>query len=492
MKRYYILIIAILLSYTGFSQTKIGVDIDGEADDDQLGYSVAMSDDRLIMVVGVPYGNNDDSGYIEVLINQAGVWNTIHRFNGNNSGDLFGYSVAISGNGHKIAAGGIRNIGNGSVINGSGHVQIFSSNFARTNWTYQNEVKGEFSDDGFGYNIALSEDGKRLVIGAPYNDGVSGNDNGHIRVYDLVTNTWVPKGEINGVSIEGHFGSSVSISDDGTRIAVGAPNAGYVQVFENTSTTINWDETHKIGDLSDEGAGSLLGTDVAMSSLGDIVAIGAPSENNTGAVKVYSYEGGITWRPIPVGETGHINGVSNGDLLGSSVAISGDGTVVGVGAPGNGNGYTRVFQYDNISTNTWIRKAHIEGENTGDLFGFSVDLIASPSSANIIVGAPLNNSTGINRGHVRAYDISGVLSSKEYTQQHFKVYPNPVENSIVNIQLSSGTSLKEANLYDISGKFITSFNTKTLDVSKHKLKTGVYLLEVTTDKGKVTKKLVIK
>lgn len=47
------------------------------------------------------------------------------------------------------------------------------------------DIDGEAARDQSGISVSLSSDGKTVAIGAHYNDGVNGEDSGHVRVYKL-------------------------------------------------------------------------------------------------------------------------------------------------------------------------------------------------------------------------------------------------------------------------------------------------------------------
>ena len=48
------------------------------------------------------------------------------------------------------------------------------------------DIDGEAADDYSGHSVSLSSDGTIVAIGAYYNDG-NGSDSGHVRVYDIET-----------------------------------------------------------------------------------------------------------------------------------------------------------------------------------------------------------------------------------------------------------------------------------------------------------------
>ena len=98
------------------------------------------------------------------------------------------------------------------------------------------DIDGEAVGDWSGASVSLSADGNRVAIGAPNNDG-NGDGSGHVRIYVLSGNTWIQVGQdIDGDA--GHMvGESVSLSADGNRVAIGAdlvgkPIGGHVRVYQ--------------------------------------------------------------------------------------------------------------------------------------------------------------------------------------------------------------------------------------------------------------------
>ena len=137
--------------------------------------------------------------------------------------------------------GPTKNDGNGNL---SGHVRVYEYDAGTTTWVQLGQdIDGEAADDGSGVSVAINGNTnvlKYVAIGATGNDG-NGNLSGHVRVYeyDAGTTTWVKFGQdIDGEAADDGCGISVSLSEGGTIVAVGATgndgngaNSGHVRVF---------------------------------------------------------------------------------------------------------------------------------------------------------------------------------------------------------------------------------------------------------------------
>ena len=143
------------------------------------------------------------------------------------AGDYSGTSVSISSDGTRVAIGAILNdSSNGS---NSGHVRVYDWNSGTSLWTQVGQdIDGEAADDQFGHSVSISSDGTRVAIGAILNDGSNGSNSGHVRVFALAvfadgSTAWFQVGsDIDGEAAGDESGWSVSMSSDGTRVAIGA------------------------------------------------------------------------------------------------------------------------------------------------------------------------------------------------------------------------------------------------------------------------------
>lgn len=174
-------------------------------------------------------------------------------------------------------------------------------------------------------------------------------------------------GEIIGENFGDRFGVSLDISDDGTTLVIGASNndvngldAGQVSVYRYISSTNSYS---KIGlDFYGKAALEFFGTSVSISADGSTLVVGAPQTNgnNTyygpGRVRVYK----INVAGTQYSQFGSdINGAVTGQYFGRAVDISADGTTFIVGSrniAGSGADFGPAFGHVSVLQNKFIRK----------------------------------------------------------------------------------------------------------------------------------------
>ena len=175
--------------------------------------------------------NGSNSGHVRVYDYNGSTWTQLGLdIDGEADNDWSGNSVAMSADGTRIAIGAYGNDGNG--VN-SGHVRVYD--YDGTNWIQVGgDVDGEAAGDNSGWSVAMSADGTRIAIGAQFNGG-NGVESGHVRVYKLIGTTWHRLGgDIDGAAAGDKLGWSVAMSADGTRIAIGAP------LFDGVQQRLRW------------------------------------------------------------------------------------------------------------------------------------------------------------------------------------------------------------------------------------------------------------
>lgn len=375
--------------------------------------------------------------------------------------DRFGYSVALSADGNTLAVGAYTEASNATGLGGAqadnsadeaGAVYVFTR--SGDAWTQQAYIKASNTDayDRFGWSVSLSADGNALAVGAEREasnaTGIGGNqannfglNSGAVYAFTRTGETWTQHAYIKASNSGGNarFGESVSLSADGNTLAVGAAyensnatgvggdetdysanSSGAVYVFTRAAGI--WEQQAYVK-ASNTDASDKFGFSVSLSGDGNTLAVGAPDENgnatgvggdqadnsasNSGAVYVFTRVSGV-WAQASYVKASNTNAE---DQFGQSVALSGDGSTLAVGAPSEDSNATDIGgdQTDNSSrdagavyvfsqmSGVWMQEAYVKASNTGsnDYFGFSVSLSTDGHTLAVGAYAEDSNATGV-------------------------------------------------------------------------------------------------
>merc|ERR1712151_711448 len=268
-------------------------------------------------------------------------------------------------------------------------------------------ITGEKVHDDFGRSISLSEDGDVVAVGAPFSDS-HGKRRGSVRIFKNADGKWMQLGEtIYGEDAGDRCGRSVSLSSDGMTVAVGSTygsntngkRSGHARVFR-----LNDGRWVQVGNtMNGEVVGDYFGRSISLSADGATVAVGGPGNNNDngeGSGHVRVFgHKKGEWHQIG----GSILGETADDWFGQSVSISGDGSTIAAGAPSkNKIGSARIFKYHDNS-GKWIQKGDsLQGHDQSGRFGKSVSLSADGEV--VAIGAMLNDDeNGTNSGQVLVF-----------------------------------------------------------------------------------------
>ncbi|HSG65816.1 MAG TPA: hypothetical protein VLD39_12485, partial [Gammaproteobacteria bacterium] len=238
---------------------------------------------------------------------------------------------------------------------------------------YDHFACGGASTGHTGNSIAISRDGRIMAIGAAHESsgatGVGGDqgdntvlESGAVYVFERSGGGWEQRAYLkaSNTGLIDHFGSSVVMSHDGSTLVVSAP-------FESSGAT---------------GVGGDQGDD---------------SVPQAGAVYVFTRSGN-SWRQEAylkasnTGRAGQGDDFGDGDQFGYSIALSGDGRTLAVGAIAEDSAARGIDgdQSDDSAISSgavylfargqrgWTQQAYLKASNSqaGDLFGFSVALSA--------------------------------------------------------------------------------------------------------------------
>ena len=367
---------------------------------------------------------------------------------------FFGGDVSLSADGNTLAVGAdqARDIKNGNS-NKVGIVYVFTK--AEDGLWQQSDAllaNATGDNDSFGRSVALSADGKTLIVGAHGEDSnstvVNGDDtnndapnSGAVYVFTHSGTDWnqVAYIKANNANEGDRFGIDVAVNQDGTWLAVGAPgersdsrvingeqnnnavNAGAVYVFQLFEET--WQQQAYIK-AKDAAGDEFFGQTVSLDNAGQTLAVGAIREdssavgvngdafnneaNKSGAVYVYVREED-TWAEQAFVKASN---TSAGDNFGQTLSLSGDGNTLAVAAVNEASSATGIdgeqafddapvagAVYVFVRTEAdWAQQAYLKASNTDakDSFGIALSLSSTGDLLAIGASAEASNAVGIN------------------------------------------------------------------------------------------------
>ena len=471
--------------------TQMGLDIDGEAVSDTSGFETSLNSEGNIVAIGAYRndGNGESAGHVRVYENISGTWTQLGSdIDGEAANDNAGVSVSLNAAGNILALGAP---GHSGAIQYSGQVRMMQ--FDGTEWVQLgNDIEGTASVNGFGSSVSLSSDGTKVAIGEFGND-FNGNNSGAAWIFTFDGTIWTQVGApIYGDTNNDLFGTSVSLSSNGEIVAIAATensglisNGGQVKVYQDILGT--W--TQLGSDIYGNSNNGYAGYSLDMSNDGQIVAIGAVNDSESaslsGSVTVYQYDG-LNWNI----KGAKISGDAASIQSGYSTSLNGDGSIVAIGDIGTNSyaGRGRVLQFDGTD---WAQVASgIVGEDINDQSGYSISL--NEQGSIVAIGAINNDENGSNSGHVRVFNEAS-LSTKDLNLEVSKMFPNP-SNEYVTIEFQKILESISLQVFDVLGKQVKQIVEKGLNqisIDVRDLQPGIYLVNINTGLANKTLKLII-
>lgn len=423
-------------------------------------------------------GNGLDAGHVRVYHWDGNVWNQKGAdIDGEAADCISGYTVSMPG-ANTIAVGAPSYDG---TAGDSGQTRIFDWNGGA--WVQRGaDIGGEAVGDRSGYSVSMG-DSNNVAIGAIYNDG-NGLNAGHVRIYTWSGSAWVQRGsDIDGEAVGDHSGTAVTMPDPNT-VAIGSyPSSGTVSVYGHVRIYA-WDGSawvQKGADIVGEYHADNSGRSVSMPDA-NTVAIGAPNNagngSSAGHVRIYGWDGSA-W----VQRGGDIDGEGAMDQFGMYVSMP-DANTLAAGAPFDDNsgmdaGHVRIYTW---SGGAWLQRGtDIDGESFDD--GASV--VSMGDANTVAIGAIGNDGNGTDAGHVRVYALApGVGVNPSSVALTPYVFPNPSLGT-VTIVMDKKYRIESVMILDPTGRLIDQqegFARNNLMLALPEPK-GVYFLQVNLKDG---------
>lgn len=280
------------------------------------------------------------------------------------------------------------------------------------------DISGINIKDDSGFSVSLSDDGLRVAIGAPATDG--GSSHGVVKVYyyNRYNDSWDRIGrDISGISSGDQMGWCVSLSSDGSYLAVASPNedtGSQTTIVETDTFTDFFGYTVTTSELIDEKSGIVRvyrydNSDRSWNELDDAIDF---ELNNTSTSNVMTDIFGN------IDTTTTISG--NGLMIGYNISLvnttnatdsSLNGLILSISSTGNDNifpsinGAVKTFYYDIESSDpSWVQLGDTIMDKDTDLFTLnSKSLSTSNDGLTLAIGANSNDDKGNDSGLVQIY-----------------------------------------------------------------------------------------
>ncbi len=283
------------------------------------------------------------------------------------------------------------------------------------------DIDGLAQSDNFGSALATSADGNRIVVGAQNHDaseqGTNYYDIGSVRVFEYGTSMNPPGwsqvgGEIDGVAQSDYFGGAVASSSDGNSFVARTRENRYASMFKygTPANLTGWAQAGYALNININYYSMYSSEAPPFAASSDCKRIVVPTSFGMGVFE-YGTAANLTgWSQVGATITG-----GNNEEFGSALTISADGNHIVIGARRgdvlgsadnyfgtfNDVGFVRMMQYGSAASPTdWTQiGVDVFGEAQNDLFGSSVAL--SGDAKRVAVGAPNNDPSVQDAGHVR-------------------------------------------------------------------------------------------
>lgn len=339
-------------------------------------------------------------------------------------------------------------------------------------------------DDNFGFGVSISPNGQFLAVGAPRNTKQAGvlQFQGQVRVYQWNGQSWIQMGQdIDGVVGLEDFGRHLNISADGSMLAVSSRgyrtlnannNIGSVQTFQWNGT--DWVQFGQR--IEGIGQSDRFGSSVSMSSNGSTLAVGSRSVNGAESAILVFAKGSNTWvlKGLP------LLGIPN-DLGGGTCALNANGNSLAVGFASANSliGFARIYDWNGSS---WTQIGNDIVPPTGSTFpGFGSEIRINHNGSRVLIGASGDDAAGDNAGRVYAFTNAAVNTHTFDLHQQFEVYPNPTSSYI---RVKSSAHIDSYALYTLEGKRVKSesfVGSNDFLIGLDDLGAGFYLLQTNTN-----------
>jgi WD40 repeat protein len=357
------------------------------------------------LIVSDPTGGEISSGVVNILTRASGAafgptpTQTLGR---GSAGYLYGQAVAVASDGSFLA------VGDPAYARGRGAVHFYGATDGSFSGPPRQTLLGPADSFAFGTSLALSRDDASLLVGEAVTvvPSAAGGVYEYLREGDGFATT--PRSTLlppPPSSTTGAFGASIALSPDGTLLAVGDPNEGFMTVRPGKVLLF----ARSAGGIASTAAATItppegsvdFGSSLAFSPDGETLIVGDSGRGASGAIHVYRFASGA-FGPTP---TATRAGPSTSRDFGASVAFSPDGRALLVGDPEEGAsrlGAVSLYAFgvSGVSS-TPLQTVRLAAPSAG----FGASLSVSSRTAELFVGDIGYGNTMSLSGAVHRYEL---------------------------------------------------------------------------------------
>lgn len=477
-----LIILAIAFSQHAIAQTQLGATIEDTDSIARIGTNMDLSANGLRLLAGAPNASQEHwlGGKVKVYDFINGTWTQVGQdLLGTQESDYFGTHLSISADGSRFVVGH-RNQADLDLPR-----SIVAYHLEGEQWDTLGQVISGIGNVYYaGATVQMSADGNRIAAFVTYVDEDM-EELTAIQVYEWQNDQWHPLGPpipepqgFSGIS----FAGELAFSADGQTVAVNAiSNSNFRRFLVYRYLDGEWMPLGQEVTSSEEA--DLFARSLSISDDGQRVAVGAPRANANGAdsgnVTLYDFVDG-QWTQVG----SNIPGDNLLDQTGASVALSGDGQRLVVGdhyydEPDFNSGRMRVFQW---LENDWVQIGNeVIGEDRADFFGQKVAI--SQDGTTIAAGAPQGGGDHDTPGQIKVfgnYPWVPVTHTEDLASK-LRIFPNPARDFLF---VDAATD-SEWQLFDMLGKPIRSGKTTDGRIDLQSLYPGIYLLQLQLGRDRV-------
>ena len=386
-----------------------------------FGAGIASSYDGSTIAIGGNYGNAIDyltahSGSVHIYVKNGNTWQFQAEL-------VSPVDVAYNEFGVRDRAIGLSSDGNvlavGEPERGGGHVHVYSR--VGTSWFYRaslpnpSSLSGEGgTTDKYGASLSISSFGDVILIGADGDVAGTGTVRGTAYVWRNYGFKDSPNWQLeatlvpSGGNYQRQFGWSTALSKDGTVAVIGAIaepdieainvlNMGAAYIFRRNSNGTWIQESRLLPSLRQSQA--LFGVSVAMTGDGSTIVVGALGGKIGQRIgRVYIYRRTVSGSFYSTTLTQFLDSDQPGpsyqsDDYGDSVSLSEDGQILVVGAPEQDTQRGKVYVYVRNLNGTYVQRQTLVNSDTTLVDRIGGALVVSPGSGLVLTSAPRHTPT---------------------------------------------------------------------------------------------------